>query len=83
MTSVSIHPSVDSGCARGGAKSFQVGALECHCASDKMTVPTCRRIRWMACARINALGPILHDCLSPGLMDALATNAERKKGLLH
>ncbi|AOD13873.1 aldehyde-activating protein [Xanthomonas fragariae] len=37
----------------------------------------------MACARINALGPILHDCLSPGLMDALATNAERKKGLLH
>lgn len=38
MTSVSIHPSVDSGVARGGAESFQGGTLECHCASDKVTV---------------------------------------------
>ncbi|PMR89673.1 S-(hydroxymethyl)glutathione synthase [Xanthomonas arboricola] len=38
MTSVSIHPSVDSGVARGGAEGFQGGTLECHCASDKVTV---------------------------------------------
>ncbi|WP_372184125.1 S-(hydroxymethyl)glutathione synthase [Xanthomonas axonopodis] len=38
MTNVSIHPSVDDGVARGGAEDFQGGTLECHCASDKVTV---------------------------------------------
>ncbi|MEA5122864.1 S-(hydroxymethyl)glutathione synthase [Xanthomonas floridensis] len=38
MTNVSIHPSVDGGVARGGAENFQGGTLECHCATDKVTV---------------------------------------------
>ncbi|MCC8535499.1 S-(hydroxymethyl)glutathione synthase [Xanthomonas axonopodis pv. poinsettiicola] len=38
MTTVSIHPSVDGGVARGGAENFQGGTLECHCATDKVTV---------------------------------------------
>ncbi|CEJ49364.1 S-(hydroxymethyl)glutathione synthase [Xanthomonas citri pv. bilvae] len=38
MTNVSIHPSVDDGVARDGAEHFQGGTLECHCASDKVTV---------------------------------------------
>ncbi|MFO3706784.1 S-(hydroxymethyl)glutathione synthase [Xanthomonas codiaei] len=38
MTTVSIHPSVDGGVAQGGAENFQGGTLECHCATDKVTV---------------------------------------------
>ncbi|KQR13869.1 S-(hydroxymethyl)glutathione synthase [Xanthomonas nasturtii] len=38
MTTVSIHPSVDSGVARGAAGGFAGGTLQCHCASDKVTV---------------------------------------------
>ncbi|MGD3143452.1 S-(hydroxymethyl)glutathione synthase [Xanthomonas oryzae pv. oryzicola] len=38
MTHVSIHPSVNGGVARSGAEGFQVGTLECHCASDKVIV---------------------------------------------
>ncbi|MEQ7865844.1 S-(hydroxymethyl)glutathione synthase [Xanthomonas sp. WHRI 8393] len=191
MTSVSIHPSVDSGIARGGAESFQGGTLECHCASDKVTVDVAAQtahnhacgcskcwkpegatfsviavvprdkvtvtahaeklkvvdesaaIQRHACtgcgvhmfgriedkghafygldfihtelsqqsgwstpgfaafvssiietgtppadmdgvrARLNELGLTPYDCLSPGLMDALAANVARKKGLLH
>ncbi|MCC4621858.1 S-(hydroxymethyl)glutathione synthase [Xanthomonas cassavae CFBP 4642] len=38
MTNVSIHLSVDGGVARGGAENFQGGTLECHCATDKVTL---------------------------------------------
>lgn len=34
-------------------------------------------------ARLNELGLTPYDCLSPGLMDALAANVARHKGLLH
>ncbi|QDI02319.1 S-(hydroxymethyl)glutathione synthase [Xanthomonas cerealis pv. cerealis] len=37
MSAVTIHPSVDSG-VHPGAENFQGGTLECHCASDKVTV---------------------------------------------
>ncbi|WP_369979344.1 S-(hydroxymethyl)glutathione synthase [Xanthomonas bundabergensis] len=37
MSTVTIHPSVDGG-VRAGAENFQGGTLECHCASDKVTV---------------------------------------------
>jgi len=37
MSTVTIHPSVDGG-VRASAKDFQGGTLQCHCASDKVTV---------------------------------------------
>ncbi|MCC8446355.1 S-(hydroxymethyl)glutathione synthase [Xanthomonas translucens] len=37
MSTVTIHPSVDGG-VHAGAENFQGGTLECHCASDKVTV---------------------------------------------
>ena len=37
MTSISIHPSVDTGVAAGSA-SFAGGTLTCHCAKDPVTV---------------------------------------------
>ena len=71
-----VHPELSSetGWAAPGFAAFVSSAIEGGVPPDQMTA-----VR----ARLKELGLEPYDCLSPGLMDAIATSVAKASGKLH